>query len=50
VLITHEADVAAHAKRVIGVQDGRIVTDRRLTEAHANPPLLRRPDYGTVRS
>jgi putative ABC transport system ATP-binding protein len=42
VLITHEADVAAHAKRAIGVQDGHIVADRRVTEAHANPPLLRR--------
>jgi len=39
VLITHEADVAAHAKRVIGVQDGRIVADRRVTEPGALPPL-----------
>ena len=43
VLITHEADVAAHAKRVIQVQDGRIVTDRRVTESGALPPLLTRP-------
>ena len=43
VLITHEADVAAHAKRLIGVQDGRIVTDRRLTEPDALPPLLGQP-------
>jgi putative ABC transport system ATP-binding protein len=42
VLITHEADVAAHAKRVIGVQDGHIVTDRRVTEPFADPPLLGR--------
>ena len=42
-LITHEADVAAHAKRVIGVQDGRIVADRRVTGPGALPPLLRRP-------
>ena len=40
VLITHEADVAAHAKRVIGVQDGHIVTDRRVTEPYSDPPLL----------
>ncbi len=40
VLITHEADVAAHAKRVIGVQDGRIMTDRRVTEPGALPPLF----------
>jgi len=40
VLITHEADVAAHAKRVIGVQDGHIVADRRVTEPYSDPPLL----------
>jgi putative ABC transport system ATP-binding protein len=40
VLITHEADVAAHAKRVIGVQDGHIVADRRVTQPYALPPLL----------
>ena len=40
VLITHEADVAAHAKRVIGVQDGHIVADRRVAQAHGLPPLL----------
>jgi putative ABC transport system ATP-binding protein len=43
VLITHEADVAAHAKRVIGVQDGQIVADRRLTASDALPPLLGQP-------
>ena len=43
VLITHEADVAAHAKRVIQVQDGRILADRRVTEPGALPPLLTRP-------
>jgi putative ABC transport system ATP-binding protein len=42
VLITHEADVAAHAKRVIQVQDGRIVADRRVAEPGALPPLLTR--------
>ena len=40
VLITHEADVAAHAKRVIGVQDGRIVADRRVVRPDALPPSL----------
>ena len=48
VLITHEADVAAHAKRVIGIQDGRIVADRRTTEPAALPPLFGRPVYGSV--
>jgi putative ABC transport system ATP-binding protein len=28
VLITHEADIAQHAKRVVGFRDGRIVEDR----------------------
>jgi putative ABC transport system ATP-binding protein len=43
VLITHEADVAAHAKRVIEVRDGHIVVDRRETPPGALPPLLTRP-------
>jgi putative ABC transport system ATP-binding protein len=40
VLITHEEDVAAHAKRVIHVMDGRIVDDRRRVPPDANPPLM----------
>ncbi len=48
VIITHEADVAAHAKRVIGVQDGRIVADRRVTAPGALPPLLGRTVDGPV--
>jgi putative ABC transport system ATP-binding protein len=40
VLITHEADVAQHAKRVLQVQDGRIVADRRVAATGALPPLL----------
>src|ERR1700761_6524136 len=40
VVITHEADVAAHAKRVIQVQDGRIVADHRVADPQALPPLL----------
>jgi putative ABC transport system ATP-binding protein len=32
VLITHEEEVAAHAKRIIRVRDGRIVADERTTE------------------
>jgi putative ABC transport system ATP-binding protein len=46
VLITHEADVAAHAKRVIGFQDGHIVADRRVAEPGALPPLLGQPLLG----
>jgi putative ABC transport system ATP-binding protein len=40
VLITHEEDVAAHAKRVIQVTDGQIVADRRRVAANDPPPLL----------
>jgi putative ABC transport system ATP-binding protein len=43
VLITHEADVAEHAKRVIHVQDGHIAADSRVTAPDALPPLLARP-------
>ncbi len=28
VLITHESDIAAHAKRIVGFRDGRVVEDR----------------------
>jgi putative ABC transport system ATP-binding protein len=38
VLITHEADVAAHAKRVIRLVDGRITEDRRQTPVTGHPP------------
>src|SRR5690349_10835020 len=33
VLVTHEPDVAAHAKRLLRVRDGRIVEDRPVAEA-----------------
>jgi len=40
ILITHEADIAAHARRVIHMRDGRItsdepVRDRRIAAAAA---------------
>jgi putative ABC transport system ATP-binding protein len=41
VLITHEQDVAAHAKRAIRVSDGQITDDRRFAAAGGMPPLLR---------
>ena len=41
VVITHERDVAAHAKRVIQVADGLIVNDQRLVGATDLPPLAR---------
>jgi putative ABC transport system ATP-binding protein len=43
VLITHEHDVAEHAKRVVEVRDGRILTDHRVAAPGDLPPLLRQP-------
>ncbi len=37
VLVTHEADIAAYASRVIVVRDGRILTDERRTPVVAKP-------------
>jgi putative ABC transport system ATP-binding protein len=42
ILITHEQDVAAHAKRVIHVMDGRVVADDRRTGPADLPPALQR--------
>ncbi|NAS26491.1 ATP-binding cassette domain-containing protein [Herbidospora sp. NEAU-GS84] len=41
VVITHEADVAEHAKRVVRLRDGRIVEDIRLAPVDGLPPRLR---------
>jgi putative ABC transport system ATP-binding protein len=38
VLITHEEDVAAHAKRIIRMRDGRILSDARTVPLDAPPP------------
>ncbi len=39
VLITHEPDVAAQAKRVVRLADGEVVADERTTALHDPPPL-----------
>jgi putative ABC transport system ATP-binding protein len=38
IVITHEDEVAQHAKRVIRMSDGRIVSDERQAEVHDPPP------------
>jgi len=38
-MITHEPDVAHHAKRVIRLIDGRVVEDVRQAEVTGPPPL-----------
>jgi putative ABC transport system ATP-binding protein len=38
VMITHEAEIAEYAKRVVHLVDGRIDSDRRTTALHAMPP------------
>ncbi|MFI7639805.1 ABC transporter ATP-binding protein [Nonomuraea sp. NPDC049400] len=44
VLITHENDVSAHAKRVIRLVDGEIVEDRRQAPVDGPPPRLPEQD------
>jgi len=44
VMITHEPDVAAHAKRVIQVADGRIVSDVRQAPVSGPPPQPKATD------
>ena len=35
IMVTHEADIAAHADRVVVLRDGRIASDTRPREAAA---------------
>ena len=48
VLITHEADIAAHAKRVVHVRDGRIGDDERIVQVRANPAIVATEDEELV--
>jgi len=41
VMVTHEADVSRHAKRVIRVRDGRVVGDEPVTDPVAASDVLR---------
>ncbi|MHB1739785.1 MAG: ABC transporter ATP-binding protein [Actinomycetes bacterium] len=40
VIITHEPDVAHHAKRLIQMRDGRVVSDDRQAPPDGRPPLM----------
>jgi putative ABC transport system ATP-binding protein len=40
VVITHEEEVARHAKRVVRMLDGRIQSDQRVAEVNETPPEL----------
>lgn len=46
ILITHDPDVAAHARRVVRFQDGRIVSDERREDEPSRTPL---PGTGPAR-
>ena len=43
VLITHEPDVAAHAKRVVRLRDGHVIEDHRQSSVAGPPPRLATP-------
>ena len=50
ILITHEADIAAYAKRVVRLRDGLIIDDRRLTGVDEPPPVIAAHDANRVAS
>jgi putative ABC transport system ATP-binding protein len=40
VVITHEEEVAAHAKRVLRMRDGLVIADERQAAVRALPPRM----------
>lgn len=42
VVVTHETDIARHAKRVVQIRDGRVLTDRAVTEPLQAKKVLQR--------
>jgi putative ABC transport system ATP-binding protein len=48
VLITHEPDVAAHAKRIVRLRDGHVVEDRRQGPLVGPPPRFRGAEQPTT--
>jgi putative ABC transport system ATP-binding protein len=44
VLVTHEEDVAEHARRIVRILDGRVVDDRTSPKSRAAAPMAARPE------
>jgi len=44
VLVTHEEDIAEHARRIVRILDGRVVDDRTSAKARSSGPAATRPD------
>ena len=42
IVVTHEADIAAYADRIVTMRDGQIVSDERKPEAGHEPRIRRR--------
>jgi len=47
-LVTHEADIARCAARIVSMRDGRILSDRRQTPLRADPAQVSLPAAGAV--
>ncbi|HWW62032.1 MAG TPA: ABC transporter ATP-binding protein [Thermoanaerobaculia bacterium] len=45
VLITHEPDIAQHAKRVVHVLDGNIKSDEKVTQIRVHPESIRSSEF-----